>query len=1025
MPNDTDLRVAGAAGAGHPAFEASFVGRGPELDRLVSILRETVRTGRPRFLVIEGAPGIGKSRLARELTAAARTSAARSTILQGRCLPGGPGVGNWAPAEMLRRAFGIGSEVSAGELERAFLAGVARSVEPLNLPRREATRTAQALATSAGILLPGNPYDRAEPRDVQFATTQAWGRLFDGLARSGPTLVVLEDIHWAGASLRSIISGVVPSLAGPILHVVTTRPGLREEHPTFLDAADVEWIRLEPLPDDASDAIIADILGGSPPGEEMRSTIIGRAEGNPFFLEETVHHLVEIGALRRDGNGWRAAGDRTSGSLPTSLSSVLAARIDALPLDERQVLQEAAVIGRTFWEGSLRHVLGDARLDALMTGLTERGLISPIVDSSLPGEAEWQFKHGLVRDAAYGTLTARRRARSHAAAGAWLSTLAPGLVDEVAEMVATHEQLAVELDDGGAWDPLERELIRSTAFRHILYAGERARQRSALDRAVEFHEAARRIASTEQERARALASLAQDHEFGLAGMPALELYRQARATARDAGLPDEERARICLGMGRVLALRWGGFPVRQDPAELDEVVAEGLWLANEPESRAWLLALKSAAGLRWSGWGAPDPIPIEERLDASAIALQEATRLRAMNLSGIVLHTRGYLQHDAGRPGEALATLGSLEQLVEQIESPYLRALSSLWLSLAFADLAGDYGRALLHARRSLEIGRTRTPHERLHGTMAVMWCAYNLGDWATVRELLDEHLATLALMEPACCPYLRAGPMVGALAQAHGGDLDRARDIAAQIEPDLSAPGLPEALLARLLVAVGEPAEGERLARIMLDRGRRPSVEENDHETHALVEALLAQEDWAALRNVLPAARERARAMPILGPVCDRAEAMAFLADGSPERAIPLLREAASWFARSHVPFELARTMTLLAPLVPDGDRLLAEALERAEPLMDARVQQAEPMQKPVPSAGAPGELSPREFEILTLVADGRDNDDIAVQLVLSRRTVERHVSNIYLKLGLEGRTARAAAVAWAHRHGADSTSR
>ena len=96
---------------------------------------------------------------------------------------------------------------------------------------------------------------------------------------------------------------------------------------------------------------------------------------------------------------------------------------------------------------------------------------------------------------------------------------------------------------------------------------------------------------------------------------------------------------------------------------------------------------------------------------------------------------------------------------------------------------------------------------------------------------------------------------------------------------------------------------------RSMLDRGRRPSLEENDHETHALVEALLAEEDWPALRGVLPVARERARAMPILGPVCDRAEAMAFLADGSPERAIPLLRQAASWFAHAHVPLELART--------------------------------------------------------------------------------------------------------------------
>lgn len=999
-------------------FEASLVGRGPELERLVSTLHETVRTGRPSFLVVEGAPGIGKSRLVRELVAVARASAPGSTILQGRCLPGGPGVSNWAPSEMLRRAFGIGSYVAAGELHALFVAGVAKVLEPLALPKREIVRTAQALATSAGILLPGNPYDRAEPRDVQAAIVRAWSRLFDGYARRGGTLVVLEDIQWAGAPLRTLIAGVVQTLVGPILHVVTTRPGLREERPGFLDRTGVGWLTLPPLTAEASDALISSLLGGTPLAGELRATIVRRAEGNPFFLEEAVRHLVETGALRREGSGGRAGGGQTSGAIPVSLASMLTARIQALPLDERRVLQEAAVVGRTFWEGTLRHVLGDARIAAKLGRLSERGLISFREESSLPGHVEWQFKHVLLRDTAYGTLTARRRARSHAAVGAWLAGVAPSLLDEVAEMVATHERTAVELDDGGAWDPAEREFIRSTAIRHLPYAGDRARQRSAYDRAVELHVAALRIATTETELAWANAALAQDHEFGLAGIPALEQYRQARASARRAGLPDDERARICIGMGRLLALRWGGFPVRQDPAELDEVVQEGLRLANDPESRAWLLALKAAAGLRRSGWAPPDPIPVDERLNAGATALDEATRLGAMNLTGIALHVFGYLQHDAGRHDEALATLHRLEDLGELIESPYLRALSSLWMSLAFADLAGDYAGALVHARRCLEIGRTRTPHERLHGTMGVMWCAYHLGDWATVRELLEEHLATLSSMGPACCPYLRAGPMVGALALAHGGDLDRAREVADRIEPDLAHPGLTEALLARVLVATGDPATGERLARSMVDGGRRPSLEENDHETHALIEALMAKEDWAALRAFLPAARQRARALAILVPACDRAEAMALVADGAPDRAIPLLRRAADWFTRSRLPFEFARTIALLAPLVPDGDHLLAEAIQTAEPLLGP--QRTEVLEAAPPPT--PVELSQREWEILARVADGRDNGDIAAELVLSPRTVERHVSNIYQKLGLEGRTARAAAVAWAHRHGVDT---
>ena len=99
-------------------------------------------------------------------------------------------------------------------------------------------------------------------------------------------------------------------------------------------------------------------------------------------------------------------------------------------------------------------------------------------------------------------------------------------------------------------------------------------------------------------RARALAALAQDLEYGLSGARALDQYRLARAMAAEAGLPDEDRARICLGMARVLGLRWGGFPSPQDPAELDEVVDEGLRLATNPETRFWLLGVRASAGLR-------------------------------------------------------------------------------------------------------------------------------------------------------------------------------------------------------------------------------------------------------------------------------------------------------------------------------------------------------------------------------------------------------------------------------------------
>jgi predicted ATPase len=632
---------AGVGTVASPAIEGPFVGREQELDQLVQARDETIRTRTPKVVVIDGAPGIGKSRLVRELFAATRATLPVTTILHGRCPPPGSGGSNWAPAEMLCNAFGLGAELTPHELDARLASGVARALEPLGLPPREVTRTTQALAASAGILIPGNPYDRAEPRDVQSAIVRAWARLFNGYARAGSVLVVLEDIHWASASGCYLIDGVTRALSGPLLHLFTTRPGLREARPGFLVEESIDWIGLAPLSVDACAGLISGLLGGGEVSSDVVSPIVARSEGNPFYLEEAVRHLVQMGALRRDDERWHAE-PRTGGrAMPDTLASVMAARIDGLPVADRRVLQEAAVIGQDFWEGALRSVLGEAGLDRRLRNLSEQGLVLPHEQSSIPGQSEWTFKHVLVRDAAYDTLTDPARARSHAAVGAWLADLPPETVDQVSEMIAMHFLRATELGGTDAWDPAHREVVRATAMRRLLHAGDRARQRSALDRAAELHQAALGISTSATERARAQSALAQDLEYGLAGAPALDQYRLARQTAIQAGLPDEDRARICLGMGRLLGLRWGGFPSRQDPAELDELVDEGLRLATDPETRAWLLAIKAATGLRWSGWAPRDPRPVDERLQAAEAALDGARRLDVSNHEGLVNNVRG------------------------------------------------------------------------------------------------------------------------------------------------------------------------------------------------------------------------------------------------------------------------------------------------------------------------------------------------------------------------------------------------
>ena len=191
-----------------------------------------------------------------------------------------------------------------------------------------------ALAATAGISLPGSPLHRVEPKKVADELARAWPRFATACAAAGPALLVIEDLHWAGDELLETLELTVARSSGPLLVVATARPELAEDRPGF--GAGVEGlasISLRPLAEAHSRELLDSLTppGGLPAG--LREEVLARAEGNPLFLEELVLHLAR----------------ERAGGLPDTLHSLLAARLDALPVPEKRVLQQAAVIGRVFW----------------------------------------------------------------------------------------------------------------------------------------------------------------------------------------------------------------------------------------------------------------------------------------------------------------------------------------------------------------------------------------------------------------------------------------------------------------------------------------------------------------------------------------------------------------------------------------------------------------------------------------------------------------------------------------------------
>jgi len=420
-----------------------LVGREEEIELLHNTFARVVRDDRVHLVTVYGAPGVGKSRLAREFI----DGVERSTILTGRCLPYGEGVTYWAVAEMVKVAAGITDD---------------DSVEAANEKLRNCCgdeAVADLLALAAGVLdAVGGEQSASE---IAWAA-QTWAT---ELADLQPLVLVFEDIHLAEEPMLDLIEHLASGVKDvPLLILCLARKDLLDERPTWgggnVRATSVE---LEALPLEDSAHLVAALVAGESAelSDEERNAVLATTEGNPLFIEETVRMLLESGG-RSDG-------------IPHTVQAMISARIDRLPVAERTVLRRAAVAGRVFWSGAIDE-LGDTAIDGReLHELVERDFLVREPRSTIRGEEAYRFKHVLIRDVAYAGLSKSSRALLHRQMARWLA--ARPAADELVEIRAYHldvaAQLAEELEGS-----VSRELAAEAAGA-LEQAGRRALAREA------------------------------------------------------------------------------------------------------------------------------------------------------------------------------------------------------------------------------------------------------------------------------------------------------------------------------------------------------------------------------------------------------------------------------------------------------------------------------------------------------------------------------------------------------------------
>ncbi len=409
--------VATASAVGERDLSSTpFVGRTREADVLDATWERVELERRPHLVTVLGPPGVGKSRLAAEFTESIASRGVR--VVRGRCLPYRERSAYGAFATQVKDLADIydsdGVDIAVVKLRDS----VTRLVGP---------EQAETVADHLSILL-GFETHTTPDRDSLFQSVRVF---IEAVARDQGTALVFEDIHWADPVLLDLIELLAAHLHDlPVLLLTLARPDLHDIRPTWGGGmVAYQTLPLEPLGTADAAQLALHLLGA----EADAARVAEAAEGNPLFIEQLAAVLSELGPSEAD-------------TLPTTVRGLVAARLDALPFEERDVILDASIVGRIFWLGALERLARDPdRLGEALAALERRDLIKREAVSRIEGDAQWSFKHVLIRDVAYALQPRARRRDGHRHIAEFIEESTPE-VGEAGAALARHWRGAGELE---------------------------------------------------------------------------------------------------------------------------------------------------------------------------------------------------------------------------------------------------------------------------------------------------------------------------------------------------------------------------------------------------------------------------------------------------------------------------------------------------------------------------------------------------------------------------------------------------
>ena len=770
-----------------------LVGRGEEVDLLLDSLRRCRSERAVQLVTLVGVPGIGKSRLVWELMQAVESDPDFITWRQGRSLPYGDGVTYWALGEMIKAQAGILDTDTADDAGGKLQAAVADLIhDPTEAAWvEEHVRALAGLEAAAAV--GGNRHSEA---------AAAWRRFLEALADRQPLVLVFEDLHWADDALLDFIDHLADwSSDVPMLVVCTARPELLDRRRGWGGGKrNALTVALSPLADTDIARLIGTLLEQALLPADTQLMLLRTAEGNPLYAEEYVRMLIDRGHLQHDGGRWRLAGT-TELPVPESVQGLIAARLDDLPVDQKRLLQDAAVLGKVVWLGALVSMSGLDRYQAEthLHALERREMLRRERRSSVASDTEYAFRHVLMRDVAYGQIPRSQRADRHQRAAVWIESLSADRGD-TSDMLAHHYARALEYARDTGQPTEDLEIRTRLALRD---AADRAGALSSLTAAQQHYRAALALWPKDDPAWPALVVATADAGLGGNRDQITEWLLEARDRLEASGdLGNAAKAEMLNGFHY-----WNVGQGRQSLTSYSK--AYSLIERAEPSPTVAHVASRLVIFTMLRG-------QVDETMALCERALGIADEFDLEDIRFHVLNTRGVIrvvyQGDLGGLADMEASLEIADRL--SAVDGMIRGCKNLASTLA--EL-GDLGRAVELERRGVEVAR------RFGIEFQLVWFETELGilafldgDWDAADEAftrLDRWIQQMGPHYMEAAAHITRAKIQAARGEAGArADSDQALDFARRSgEPQVLLPSLADAALIAATSADGDA--GRRVA--------------------------------------------------------------------------------------------------------------------------------------------------------------------------------------------------------------------